>query len=80
MITSACASSRSQLNPLRPPFLQVIETLVSAQDVTSYTWNVNVAAGTSVTLGLTDSTGTSAYAAQVSPPPYLPFSTTFARG
>ncbi|KAG0659587.1 hypothetical protein C6P46_005078 [Rhodotorula mucilaginosa] len=43
----------------------VIETLVSAQDVTSYTWNVNVAAGTSVTLGLTDSTGTSAYAAQV---------------
>lgn len=46
--------------------MQVIETLVSAQDVTSYTWNVNVAAGTSVTLGLTDSTGTSAYAAQVS--------------
>ncbi|KWU42898.1 hypothetical protein RHOSPDRAFT_20390 [Rhodotorula sp. JG-1b] len=43
----------------------VIETLVSAQDVTSYTWNVNVAAGQSVTLGLTDSTGTSAYAAQV---------------
>ncbi|BGP20230.1 hypothetical protein JCM10213v2_008367 [Rhodosporidiobolus nylandii] len=43
----------------------VIDTLVSNSDVTSYSWNVNVAAGTSVTLGLTDSTGTSAYTAEV---------------
>ncbi|KAK4330705.1 hypothetical protein RTBOTA2_006375 [Rhodotorula toruloides] len=43
----------------------VIETLVSAQSVTSYTWNVNVPAGSSVTIGLTDSTGQSAYTAQV---------------
>ncbi|GAA5863515.1 hypothetical protein JCM3774_006508 [Rhodotorula dairenensis] len=44
---------------------QVLETLVSNENVNSYTWNVNLAAGTSVTIGVTDSQGQSAYSAQV---------------
>ncbi|GAA6020565.1 hypothetical protein JCM10207_008670 [Rhodosporidiobolus poonsookiae] len=43
----------------------VLETLQSGVSTTSYTWNVNLAAGTSVTLGLTDASGTPAYTAQV---------------
>ncbi|GAA5848626.1 hypothetical protein JCM9279_002721 [Rhodotorula babjevae] len=43
----------------------LIETLQSSVQVQSYTWNVNVAAGTSVTLGLTDSTGATVYSAEV---------------
>ncbi|GAA5825073.1 hypothetical protein JCM10212_004426 [Sporobolomyces blumeae] len=44
---------------------QVLETLVSNENVNSYTWNVDLAAGTSVTLALTDSTGASAYSDKV---------------
>lgn len=44
----------------------VIETLVAGQSQTSYTWDVNVAAGKSVTLSVTDATGQTAYTAQVS--------------
>ncbi|GAA5976491.1 hypothetical protein JCM11641_001319 [Rhodosporidiobolus odoratus] len=43
----------------------LLETLLSSTSETSYTWNVNLAASTSVTLGMTDSTGASAFTAPV---------------
>ncbi|BGP58201.1 hypothetical protein JCM8202_004741 [Rhodotorula sphaerocarpa] len=43
----------------------VIETLVAGQSQTSYTWDVNVAAGTSVHLSVTDATGQTAASAPV---------------
>ncbi|GAA5821596.1 hypothetical protein JCM3770_005308 [Rhodotorula araucariae] len=43
----------------------LIETLQSSVSTNSYTWNVDVPAGQSVTLGLTDSTGATVYSAAV---------------
>ncbi|GAA5973951.1 hypothetical protein JCM11641_001239 [Rhodosporidiobolus odoratus] len=43
----------------------VLETLLTSTTETSYTWNVDQPAGTSITLGLTDSTGATAYSAAV---------------
>ncbi|BGP43613.1 hypothetical protein JCM10450v2_007787 [Rhodotorula kratochvilovae] len=43
----------------------LIETLQSSVSTNSYTWNVDVPAGQSVTLGLTDSTGATVYSAEV---------------
>ncbi|GAA5932718.1 hypothetical protein JCM3775_002218 [Rhodotorula graminis] len=42
----------------------LIETLQSSVSTNSYTWTVNVPAGQSVTLGLTDSTGATVYSAE----------------
>ncbi|TNY22051.1 hypothetical protein DMC30DRAFT_445647 [Rhodotorula diobovata] len=42
----------------------LLETLQSSTSSNSYTWNVDIAAGTSVTLGLTDSTGATVYSAE----------------
>ncbi|GAA5834079.1 hypothetical protein JCM3766R1_004452 [Sporobolomyces carnicolor] len=44
---------------------QVLETIATDVSGTSYTWNVNLAAGQSVTLALTDATGATVYADQV---------------
>ncbi|GAA5872064.1 hypothetical protein JCM16303_000964 [Sporobolomyces ruberrimus] len=41
---------------------QVLETIASGVTATSYTWNVNLGAGQSVTLALTDATGNTVYA------------------
>lgn len=43
-----------------------LETLVDASSATSYTWTVNLAAGTSITLKLTDGTGAIAYSSPLS--------------
>ncbi|KDN53577.1 hypothetical protein K437DRAFT_265638 [Tilletiaria anomala UBC 951] len=43
----------------------ILETLVNGQNQTSYTWNVNLSAGTSVTLAIRDSTGATNFAQAV---------------
>ncbi|GAA5985484.1 hypothetical protein JCM5350_004014 [Sporobolomyces pararoseus] len=44
---------------------QVLETIATDVTATSYTWNVNLPAGQAVTLALTDATGATVYADQV---------------